>query len=415
MPSAWITHVKNYASKNNINYSTALKDPKCSQSYKEIKEGSGIFDWFKKEKVYPEDSLLTDITVKGEDQNIKEINTNVNKIISKSKQQEYENEQYKRDPPLIDNNKINEIKNKIKNIESKIKEKFVQYNMFEKTIEDMKKNSGYGKVKNIRMERDKANDIYLAFVRDKEWKYKYNEYNNIQQKIANLKFEKENFMTMEINPLFKEQEELYKQIDNIKQGRGLKGLNPNKETEILKNSAWITHVKNYASKNNINYSAALKDPKCSQSYKMKVGSGIGSSADKPIPTISRPVIPNAEVYIDTIGTENINMLVATMDDIRLRVKDLLEVDTDNLDERNQIINEIYYLNGEFKNYYDELQTLVNFELENWVNLLADDRINILAQEVIMEEPDIVNDALAGMLTNMDNIIAERGRIRGRRY
>jgi len=109
------------------------------------------------------------------------------------------------------------------------------------------------------------------------------------------------------------------------------------------------------------------------------------------------------------------MLVATMDDIRLRVKDLLEVDTDNLDERNQIINEIYYLNGEFKNYYDELQTLVNFELENWVNLLADDRINILAQEVIMEEPDIVNDALAGMLTNMDNIIAERGRIRGRRY
>ena len=38
-------------------------------------------------------------------------------------------------------------------------------------------------------------------------------------------------------------------------------------------SAWITHVKNYASKNNINYSAALKDPKCSQSYKMKVGSG----------------------------------------------------------------------------------------------------------------------------------------------
>lgn len=41
-------------------------------------------------------------------------------------------------------------------------------------------------------------------------------------------------------------------------------------------SAWITHVKNYASKNNINYSAALKDPKCSQSYKKKVGSGNNS-------------------------------------------------------------------------------------------------------------------------------------------
>ena len=42
-------------------------------------------------------------------------------------------------------------------------------------------------------------------------------------------------------------------------------------------SEWITHVKNYASKNNINYSTALKDPKCSQSYKMKVGSGLKGS------------------------------------------------------------------------------------------------------------------------------------------
>ena len=40
MPSAWITHVKDYSSKNNISYASALKDPKCSQSYK-IKVGSG--------------------------------------------------------------------------------------------------------------------------------------------------------------------------------------------------------------------------------------------------------------------------------------------------------------------------------------------------------------------------------------
>ena len=38
-------------------------------------------------------------------------------------------------------------------------------------------------------------------------------------------------------------------------------------------SKWISFVKQYSKDNNINYSAALKDPKCSQSYKMKVGSG----------------------------------------------------------------------------------------------------------------------------------------------
>lgn len=39
--SKWISHVKEYCSKNNISYATALKDKKCSQSYKEI-NGEGL-------------------------------------------------------------------------------------------------------------------------------------------------------------------------------------------------------------------------------------------------------------------------------------------------------------------------------------------------------------------------------------
>jgi hypothetical protein len=63
-------------------------------------------------------------------------------------------------------------------------------------------------------------------------------------------------------------------------------------------SAWITHVKNYASKNNINYSAALKDPKCSQSYKMKVGTGntcrraIGRSSGNVRPEDYADILPD---------------------------------------------------------------------------------------------------------------------------
>jgi hypothetical protein len=63
-------------------------------------------------------------------------------------------------------------------------------------------------------------------------------------------------------------------------------------------SAWITHVKNYASKNNINYSSALKDPKCSQSYKMKVGTGntcrraIGRSSGNVRPEDYADVLPD---------------------------------------------------------------------------------------------------------------------------
>jgi hypothetical protein len=37
--NAWILHIKDYASKNNISYATALKDPNCSQSYKKIEGG----------------------------------------------------------------------------------------------------------------------------------------------------------------------------------------------------------------------------------------------------------------------------------------------------------------------------------------------------------------------------------------
>lgn len=38
--SAWISFVKDYSTKNNINYATALKDPECSKSYKEINGGA---------------------------------------------------------------------------------------------------------------------------------------------------------------------------------------------------------------------------------------------------------------------------------------------------------------------------------------------------------------------------------------
>lgn len=39
MPSKWINHVKEYASKNNLKYRDALKDPECSASYK---SGKGL-------------------------------------------------------------------------------------------------------------------------------------------------------------------------------------------------------------------------------------------------------------------------------------------------------------------------------------------------------------------------------------
>jgi hypothetical protein len=39
MPNPWVNHVKEYASKNNLKYKDALKDPECSASYK---SGSGL-------------------------------------------------------------------------------------------------------------------------------------------------------------------------------------------------------------------------------------------------------------------------------------------------------------------------------------------------------------------------------------
>ena len=33
MPNAWVNHVKEYASKNNLKYLDALKDPNCKSSY----------------------------------------------------------------------------------------------------------------------------------------------------------------------------------------------------------------------------------------------------------------------------------------------------------------------------------------------------------------------------------------------
>jgi hypothetical protein len=34
MPNKWISHVKDFASKNGINYRDALKDPKCKAAYR---------------------------------------------------------------------------------------------------------------------------------------------------------------------------------------------------------------------------------------------------------------------------------------------------------------------------------------------------------------------------------------------
>jgi hypothetical protein len=38
--SKWISFVKEYCSKNNISYATALKDPECSKLYKEVNGGA---------------------------------------------------------------------------------------------------------------------------------------------------------------------------------------------------------------------------------------------------------------------------------------------------------------------------------------------------------------------------------------
>lgn len=40
MANKWIEHVKAYAKNNNVNYSTALKDPKCKNSYKKMTGGN---------------------------------------------------------------------------------------------------------------------------------------------------------------------------------------------------------------------------------------------------------------------------------------------------------------------------------------------------------------------------------------
>ena len=38
--SKWISFVKQYSKDNNISYATALKDPECSKSYKEVNGGA---------------------------------------------------------------------------------------------------------------------------------------------------------------------------------------------------------------------------------------------------------------------------------------------------------------------------------------------------------------------------------------
>jgi hypothetical protein len=47
-------------------------------------------------------------------------------------------------------------------------------------------------------------------------------------------------------------------------------------------NSWIQHVKQFAKKNNMSYSMALKHPDCSKSYKSKLGSGAGQSRIVPL-------------------------------------------------------------------------------------------------------------------------------------
>jgi len=44
MPNRWINFVKEYASKNNISYSSALKDPRCQSQYKSLAKKGGVLD-----------------------------------------------------------------------------------------------------------------------------------------------------------------------------------------------------------------------------------------------------------------------------------------------------------------------------------------------------------------------------------
>lgn len=41
MPSKWILHVKDFATKHKLSYRDALKDPKCKASYKKV-AGKGL-------------------------------------------------------------------------------------------------------------------------------------------------------------------------------------------------------------------------------------------------------------------------------------------------------------------------------------------------------------------------------------
>lgn len=52
MPNAWVNHVKEYASKNNLKYFDALKDPECKASY--MKTGGGPFHTTRFRAVGPE-------------------------------------------------------------------------------------------------------------------------------------------------------------------------------------------------------------------------------------------------------------------------------------------------------------------------------------------------------------------------
>ena len=62
MPNAWVNHIKEYASKNNLKYRDALKDPECKSSYK---SGSGLLGMTRDGMPKPVDRPLRNMTRYG--------------------------------------------------------------------------------------------------------------------------------------------------------------------------------------------------------------------------------------------------------------------------------------------------------------------------------------------------------------
>lgn len=83
--SAWISFVKDYSTKNNMSYATALKDKNCSKSYKEM-EGEGLKGLDKNKK---KEILLYSNPDKALDNAIKYLKKDIVFAISTKKTKKY--------------------------------------------------------------------------------------------------------------------------------------------------------------------------------------------------------------------------------------------------------------------------------------------------------------------------------------